>query len=380
MIYLDQAASSFPKPTNVAEAMVEAVNDYGANPGRGNHALADRAAKVIQTTRKLLAERFGASNPKKVLFFSNATGALNQAIAGFPFSKGDHVITTRFEHNSVRRPLEYLKEKKKIEVTYLQGNGEELAEDLKTVIRPETKLVVISHASNITGEIAPLKSMMEIINETDSKVLVDASQTAGHFPIHMKELGIDMLAFPGHKRLLGPQGTGALLVEGEIKLEPLVYGGTGSFSNLPTQPDRWPEKYESGTLNTPGIAGWKAALQELDEINRVSRETYLTIRLMEGLAAIEDVIVYGPGPDVKRMPVVAFNIGDIFSQEIAMILDSHYQIAVRAGLHCSPTSHDFYATSDQGAVRASIGPYNTEEEIDRFIQAIDEIRNGYMEM
>ncbi|WP_028784468.1 aminotransferase class V-fold PLP-dependent enzyme [Thalassobacillus devorans] len=378
MIYLDQAASSFPKPSAVTEAMTEAVNEFGANPGRGTHALAGRAANTIQTTRKLLAQRFGASDPKKVIFFSNATIALNQAIQGFPLMEGDHVITTMFEHNSVRRPLEYLKEQKRIEVTYLSGSSEKLIEDLYASIRPETKLVIVSHASNITGEIAPLKSMIEIIKGNDSKVLVDASQTAGHFPIHMKELGIDMLAFPGHKRLLGPQGTGALLVEGEVELEPLFYGGTGSFSELPKQPDHWPEKYESGTLNTPGIAGWKAALEALNGL--VSRETYLTQKLMHGLLEIKDVVVYGPGPEVERMPVVSFNIGDISSQEIAMVLDSHYQIAVRAGLHCSPGSHQYYDTTEQGAVRASIGPYNTEEEIDRFVQVIDEIRTGYMEM
>ncbi|SDZ95968.1 cysteine desulfurase family protein [Thalassobacillus cyri] len=378
MIYLDQAASSFPKPSAVAEAMMEAVNEYGANPGRGTHALADRAANTIQTTRKLLAQRFGASDPRKVIFFPNATTALNQAIQGFPLMEGDHVITTMFEHNSVRRPLEYLKDQKRIEVTYLSGSSEKLIEGLYASMRPETKLVIVSHASNITGEIAPLKSMIEIIKGTASKVLVDASQTAGHFPIHMKELGIDMLAFPGHKRLLGPQGTGALLVEGEVELEPLLYGGTGSFSELPKQPDHWPEKYESGTLNTPGIAGWKAALEELNGL--VSRETYLTQKLMHGLLEIKDVMVYGPGPEVERMPVVSFNIGDISSQEIAMVLDSHYQIAVRAGLHCSPTSHQYYDTTEQGAVRASIGPYNTEEEIDRFVQAIEEIRIGYMEM
>ncbi|MFD1019417.1 aminotransferase class V-fold PLP-dependent enzyme [Thalassobacillus hwangdonensis] len=376
IIYLDHAASSFPKPPGVSQAMIEAVEKYAANPGRGTHRLAEQAGGVIEKTRRMLATKFGVSNPNHVLFFSNATAALNQALKGYPFKKGDHVITTSFEHNSVRRPLEYLKEAAGIDVTYIEGNSANLLEGMKMAMRPETVLLAVSHASNVTGEVAPLKDMIELAKSKDIKVLVDASQTAGHFPIHMKDEGIDMLAFPGHKRLLGPQGTGALLVEGKIELNPIHHGGTGSFSELPGQPDQWPERFESGTLNTPGIAGWHAALKQLEAI--VSRETDLTKLLIQELRMVKDVVIYGE-IDGFRMPVVAFNIGDIPSHEVGMILDSHYGIAVRAGMHCSPTTHVHFGTENQGAVRASIGPFTTESDIDALVKAVKEIRDGYLE-
>lgn len=384
MIYFDQAASSFPKPPEVTNAMVEAINEYGANPGRGSHSLARRAANMINQTREKAATLFGCSNPKKALFYQNATIALNQAIKGLDWKKGDHVIATSFEHNSIRRPLEYIKEYNDVNVSYIRWKGDatNFIKDVKKEIRPETKLVAMTHASNITGTIIPIDEVISCAKEKSILTLIDASQTAGHTPINMQEQGIDMLAFPGHKGLLGPQGTGMLLVEGDIQLNPIHHGGTGSFSEIPNQPNQWPERLESGTLNTPGIAGLHAALcaYEKRKNENVPRETFLTNQLYEGLSNIDGVTCYGPEMGEMRMPIVAFNILNVDSQEVAMILDSHYDIAVRAGLHCSPLTHEMLETTEQGIVRASLSYYNTEEEVVEFLQAIEEIAAAYKEI
>lgn len=381
MIYFDQAASSFPKPAGVAEAMIKAITEVGANPGRGSHELARKASAIINQTREKAATLFGCSDPKKVLFYQNATVALNQALKGLPWKKGDHIIATSFEHNSIRRPLEYLKETYGVVVSYVPWNEDHVAflDAVKKEINSKTKIMAMTHASNVTGAILPLDALMTLAKQNNLLTLIDASQTAGHVQIHMQEQGIDMLAFPGHKGLLGPQGTGVLLVEGNIALNPLHHGGTGGFSADANQPEQWPEKLESGTLNTPGIAGLYAALQsyeqQKDEI--VPRETILARRLLKGLKAIPGITCYGPCENQSRMPIIAFNVMEIDSQEIAMILDSHYKIAVRAGLHCSPLTHDTLKTSDQGVVRASLGRFNTEKEVDIFIQAVKEIAVAY---
>ncbi|HLR40952.1 MAG TPA: aminotransferase class V-fold PLP-dependent enzyme [Virgibacillus sp.] len=381
MIYFDQAASSFPKPSEVTEAMVKTMKEIGANPGRGGHALAREAATIIQQTREKAAELFGCSNPKKALFYQNATVALNQALKGLTWQEGDHIITTSAEHNSVRRPLEYLKQTYGVNVSYIPwtDNKQLFIETVRQEIRPETKLMAITHASNVTGEVLPLQTLTMLAKEHHILTVVDGSQTVGHLPIHMKNQGIDMLAFPGHKGLLGPQGTGMLLVEGELDLKPLHHGGTGYFSESITQPEQWPEKLESGTLNTPGIAGLYAALKvyEQHRLENVPRETLLIKKLITGLKKIPGVTCYSPSEAENSIPIAAFNIMYIDSQEIAMVLDSHYEIAVRAGLHCSPLAHDTLNTADQGVVRASLNRYNTEKEIDVFLQAIEEIATAY---
>ncbi|MGY0694153.1 aminotransferase class V-fold PLP-dependent enzyme [Virgibacillus sp. FSP13] len=383
MIYFDQAASSFPKPPEVAEAMVRVMNECGANPGRGGHALARQAATYIDQTRMKAASLFGCSDPKKALFYQNATVALNQAIKGLRWRKGDHIISTSFEHNSIRRPLEYIKNKYGVHVTYLEwrGNETDFIHDVAKAIQPETKLIAMTHASNVTGTLMPLTDVMELAQQNSILTLVDASQTAGHLSINMKTQGIDMLAIPGHKGLLGPQGTGMLLVEGDIELAPIHHGGTGSFSESPNQPEQWPEKLESGTLNTPGIAGLYEALciYERRKNENVPRETILAKQLYQGLTKIAGVACYGPDENEQRMPIVAFNVSNVDSQEIAMILDSHYNIAVRAGLHCSPLTHEMLETMSQGVVRASLSIYNTEKEVNSFLEAIAEIAAAYSE-
>ncbi|WP_077329817.1 aminotransferase class V-fold PLP-dependent enzyme [Virgibacillus siamensis] len=384
MIYFDQAASSFPKPKGVGKAMLHALNEIGANPGRGSHQSARNAASIIQETRERASRLFGCTDPKKALFYSNATTALNQAIKGFPWSRGDHIIATSFEHNSIRRPLEYIRKQKGITITYLQWNGdtEKFIIDLEDAVTSKTKLIAMTHASNVTGTILPIEKVSKVARRNSIKTLLDGSQTAGHIPINMVRQDIDMLVFPGHKGLLGPQGTGMLLVEGDIELEPIHHGGTGAYSELIGQPEQWPEKYESGTLNTPGIAGLNAALTLLEgrSMENVPRETLLAKQLLKGLKSIPGIVCYGPQEHESRMPIVAFNINDIPSQEIAMVLDTHYNIAVRAGLHCSPLGHETLNTTEQGAVRASIGMYNTEEEVNFFIKAIQEIVSAYEDL
>lgn len=384
MIYFDQAASSFPKPPQVSLAMAKAVDEIGANPGRGGHTLARKAADVIVKTREKAALLFGLSDPKMALFYPNATFALNQAIKGLPWNANDHIISTSFEHNSVRRPLEFLKRTYGVHVSFLQwtGNNDSYIASIEKEIKAETKLIAMSHGSNVTGSIIPIDEIMQLAKKHELVTLIDASQTAGHMPINMKKQGIDMLAFSGHKGLMGPQGTGMLLIEGNINLEPLHHGGTGTYSDSPEQPDQWPEKMESGTLNTPGIAGlYEAFLAYEKRMNEnVPRETILATELARKLKAIPDIVCYTPDSEKLALPIVAFNLKDVDSQEIATILDSHYDIAVRAGLHCSPLTHEMLYTTKQGVIRASLGFYNTEEEVDTFVQAIEEIVSAYKHM
>lgn len=381
MIYFDQAASSFPKPVEVTDAMVHVMNTTAANPGRGGHKLAREAANIVADTRERAAQIFGCSNPNHVIFFSNATVALNQAIKGIDWDEGDQVITTSIEHNSMRRPLEYINNRYGVDVVYVKWNDDEeqFVTDIEKKITSRTKMLAITHASNVTGSVIPLYRLLRIAKRRDILTVVDASQTAGHLPIDMQKQGIDMLAFPGHKGLLGPQGTGLLLIEGDIDVHPIHHGGTGSFSELKHQPEHWPERLESGTLNTPGIAGLNAALKvyEQRESDNVSRETFLTNKLLSRLNTIDGVTCYGPGESKQRLPIVAFNIAHVPSQEVAMILDSHYHIAVRAGLHCNPLAHETLHTIEQGVIRASLSRYNTEEEVITFIHAIEEIAQAY---
>lgn len=384
MIYFDQAASSFPKPKEVTDAVVEALTKYGANPGRGSHALANEAGNKIYEARVQLAQFFGLADPRRVVFTQNATGALNIGIQGLALKHGDHVITTAYEHNSVRRPLERLKSEIGIEITYIQPNhnGEINIEEFEKAITAHTKLLVVTHGSNLTGAIIPIEVLGKISKKHNLIFMVDASQTAGILPLNMEEMNIDLLAFAGHKGLMGPQGTGALLINKNVELKPLITGGTGHFSEKIEQPDELPERLESGTLNTPGIAGLLAGVlfikeKGLDVIFK--HEQLLTDACKKGLKKVNGVTVYGPDEDIKQLAVVSFNIDGVDSQEVAMILDQHYKIAVRAGLHCTPLAHQSIGTIGQGGtLRASFGIFNTVDEVEKFVQAIDEIRAGYL--
>ncbi len=382
-IYFDQAASSFPKPKSVIDAVSEALLMYGANPGRGSHHLARKANEVVSQTRVKLASMFGIKQPKQVLFYQNATMALNQAIKGLHWGEGDHVITTAYEHNSVRRPLEYLKKEKGISISYItpEENGIISLDSIEKEITNKTKCIIVSHGSNLTGAIAPIKEIGEFAVGKSLTFIVDASQTAGIIPINLVENHIDLLAFPGHKGLLGPQGTGVLIAKEKLDLIPLVHGGTGGHSESPEQPLEWPERYESGTLNTPGLAGLLAGVEEVLKLGVDSifeHEWELTKRCISGLNEIEGVTVFGPDMIEKRLGVIPFIIDGVDVHEAGMILDEHYKIALRAGFHCSPLAHGVINTSDYGGtLRASFGPYNTEKEVDYFIQAIAEIKAAF---
>lgn len=379
--YFDHAASSWPKPPEVIKAMTECVELYGANPGRGSHQMAVRASKILFGARANLAKLFNIKNANDISFALNTTAALNQAINGF-VQANDHVISTSIEHNSVRRPLEYLKRTKQVEVTYLEtdAKGKLDLNDIERAVRPNTSLLVCSHSSNLLGSILPVADIAEICKKYGIKLLVDAAQTAGTFPVDVQSMGIDMLAFPGHKGLLGPQGTGGLYLAPDLVLEPHLHGGTGSQSESIEQPTVRPDRYEAGTPNTPGIAGLnegvKLILQTgVEHIHQ--KEWQLSQQLLEGLQQIPGVSCFGPDLGEPRSGIVSFLIDGIEASETAFVLDQSFQIAVRAGYHCTPLGHGTAGTTESGAVRSSVGFYTTKEDVDYFLSAVKEIAKHY---
>ncbi|WP_096186079.1 aminotransferase class V-fold PLP-dependent enzyme [Evansella halocellulosilytica] len=383
MIYFDNAASSFPKPKGVAKAMSEVVQNYGANPGRGGHQLSRTASAMIDETRKKLSYMFHSDRADRVLFLANATTAINQGIFGIDFQKGDHIISTSFEHNSVRRPLEKLKKEKSVDITYISPptSYQEAKEKLIDELTDKTKLVIVTHASNLTGEVFPIGVWGEVLRNHSALFFVDASQTAGVLPINMKNEGVDLLAFPGHKGLLGPQGIGVLIAQEKVSLTPFIVGGTGSHSEEKDQPAVWPGGYESGTLNTPGIAGLRKGLEYIEDRGTESiyhHEQRLAEHCREHLNEIEGLEVIQRERVEQSLGVIAFRIHGIDVNEMAMILDDHYKIAVRAGLHCNPLAHETHHTLDTGLVRISFGPFNTLEEVDQFVKAVKEIKDGLL--
>lgn len=378
VIYLDNAASSWPKPAAVAVAVAEAVSNYGANPGRGAHTLALTAGRKVLTARKQLARFFGASNTEDIIFTKNTTEALNLPLQAY-LQAGDHVLVSAVEHNSVIRPLEYLKQKG---VTYSriaansQGVTTIAGVEEALTRHPNCKLLAVSHASNVVGTLFPLAETSELLKKHDVKLLVDAAQTAGVYDIDVNQLKIDFLAFPGHKGLLGPQGTGGLYINPEIELSPLLYGGTGGNSESRAMPTTRPDRYESGTPNTPGIAGLMAGLDFINQTTLATireHEWQLTSRLLTKLQNIPIATIYGPEHTVQRAAVVAFNLAGMESNEVAYMLDKVYKIAVRAGHHCSPDGHQTLNTIQQGVVRVSPGFFNTTSDIDKLIEAVEEI-------
>ncbi|MBB6694788.1 aminotransferase class V-fold PLP-dependent enzyme [Cohnella xylanilytica] len=377
LIYMDNAATSWPKPPGVIEAMEKCMREAAANPGRGSHEMAVKASRVLFEGRKALAKLFRIHNPNDIAFTLNTTHALNLALMGY-LRPGDHVITSSLEHNSVRRPLEALRRRIGIEVSYVKTNalGTVDLAVLREEIRPTTKLIAVTHSSNLTGTITPLEEVGAIAKAKGVKLLVDAAQSAGVLDIDVGALGIDMLAFPGHKGLLGPQGTGGLYIHPDLELEPLMHGGTGSASESPEQPSARPDRYEAGTPNTVGIAGLtegvKFVLKETTE--RIhARERALTVQLMEGLMAIPGVKLLGPGPGTERTAIVSFLMEGLDPSEASFILDRQFGIAVRSGFHCTPLGHSSEGTTETGALRASPGYFTTESEIVSLIEAVRDI-------
>lgn len=381
LIYLDHAATSWPKPPEVTDAVVQAMLHDAANPGRGSHAMAVRASRVLFDTRKQLAKLFNIKNPNDIAFASNTTMALNMAIKGW-VKPGDHVVTTSVEHNSVRRPLYYLEQTIGIEVTYVEGDerGNINIDDVAGAIQSNTTLVVANHSSNLLGTITPIDKIAELTKSKGIKLLVDAAQSAGILQVDVRGMGIDLLAFPGHKGLLGPQGTGGLYIDPEVDLAPLLHGGTGSQSEAREQPQVRPDKYEAGTQNTPGLAGLRAGVQHvLNETvqNIHNKEWALAQRMMEGLSAVPGLKLLGPKLGEQRTGIVAFVVDGIDPSELSFILDQHYRIAVRAGFHCTPLAHVCAGTSATGAIRASVGLFTTQEEVDALTNAMTEITKNY---
>jgi len=381
IIYLDHAATSWPKPPAVYAAVMKTMEEDAANPGRGSHQMAVRASRVLFDTRKSIAKLFRIANPNDIAFTLNTTMALNMAIKGL-VKPGDHVITTAVEHNSVRRPLELLKRLYAVEVTEVNTDeqGHLDVKQISAAIRHNTRLVVVNHSSNLLGTILPIAEIGSLTRSRGITLLVDAAQSAGIVDIDVEAMGIDLLAFPGHKGLLGPQGTGGLYIHPNVDLEPLLYGGTGSQSESLEQPKVRPDRFEAGTQNTPGLAGLRAGVQYVlqETTQRIyEHEWMLTQRIMSGLRAVEGVRILGPELGQPRTGIVSFVIDGVDPSETAFILDQHYQIAVRSGFHCTPLAHGTAGTLATGAVRASVGCFTTELEADALVAAVREIRGHY---
>jgi len=376
--YFDNAATSWPKPETTYIAMDRFSRLIGGSPGRSGHRLSIESGRVIMDTREALARLFGIDDPLRLVFTKNATEALNLAIGGL-LTPGDHVITSSMEHNSVMRPLRAL-ESKGLELSIIRCSpqGELDPRDLLPAIRTNTKLVVLTHASNVTGTIMPVRDVGTIVKEHGLVLCADAAQTAGALPIDVADMNIDLLAFSGHKSLFGPQGTGGLYIRKGLdeKIMPLMVGGTGSRSEFEIQPDFMPDKYESGTLNTLGLAGLGAGGEYIlkkgvDHIR--DKEIRLTQRFLDGLKSMGGFHIYGPGDASRQISVVSFNLDGMTPSEISFALDEHYGIMSRPGLHCAPTAHRTIGTFPGGTVRFSFGYFNTEEEISYALDALQQI-------
>ncbi len=378
MIYLDNAATTMKKPQCVIDAVVAAMSHMG-NAGRGATSAALDASRVIYDTREKLSDLFNLQNPSRVAFTCNSTESLNTAIKGI-LSSGDHAITTALEHNSVLRPLYDLQAKgMELSIVDCDENGNIDYNDFEKLIKENTKAIVCTHASNLVGNVLDVKKIGSIAKKHNLIFIVDASQSAGVFPIDMQDMNIDILCFTGHKGLLGPQGTGGICVREGIDVRPLKVGGSGVNTFSKEQPVEMPTHLEAGTLNGHALAGLNAALDYLKEEgidNIQKREEELMFRFYNGIKDIKDIKIFGNFEN-KRAAIVTFNVGDIDSAAFSDELSFAYDISTRAGAHCAPLMHKAMNTVEQGAVRFSFSHYNTEEEIDTAIKAVKEIAASY---
>ncbi|MGQ9475067.1 MAG: aminotransferase class V-fold PLP-dependent enzyme [Actinomycetota bacterium] len=376
-VYLDNAATTYPKPEAVYRAMDRFAREVGGNPGRSGHHRALDSGREVLAARESLARLFRVEDPSRIIFTKNATEALNLVLLG-RLREGGHAVITSLEHNSVWRPLEALSGRGDVSYTIVNcgADGSLDLKELSRSITPETRLVACTHASNVSGALLPVREIAQVTAERGVPLLVDAAQTAGRMEIYPREMGIAYLAFTGHKELFGPQGTGGLYIAPGWEVEPLNYGGTGSRSESSRQPEFLPDRYESGTLNAQGLAGLRAGVEYVLEVGvREIRkhEEELTAELMEGLSNIPGAIVYGPRDWEKRVGIVSFNLGDLTSSELASLLDAEYGICVRSGLHCSPLAHRTLGTLQRGVVRASLSHLNTSTDIQTLLRALAEI-------
>ncbi len=377
LIYMDNAATVFPKPAVMIAKMIEAYSMYGVSPGRGGYDLAVEAELMVNEARKKVARFFGSFDPQRVVFTANATDALNLAIQGL-VKAGDHVVSTRLEHNSVLRPLYHLQRELGISYDLVGFNGRGLVcpVDIEKKINGKTALVIVNHASNVLGTVQPLEEIGRICSKLGIPLLVDAAQSAGHVPFEMEKWQVGAVAFTGHKALLGPSGIGGLVVAPELNIRPTRFGGTGYASESLEQPGEMPYRLEAGTLNLLGIFGLSAGLDHLEALEAAGankRKMALAIQLYMGLSEIPGLIMHSPEPGEPSVPVLTCSVKGWLPGDIADILDGDYGIAVRSGLQCAPLVHSEIGTSSVGAVRFSLGSYTGKDEIEQVIMAMQSL-------
>lgn len=379
MIYLDNAATSWPKPPEVLAAINEVMQEAGGNPGRSGHRLSVAAARVVYDCREKAAAFFGAPDPFRVIFTGNATEAINLVLRGL-LKPGDRVVTTSMEHNAVMRPLRFLeKQGIQLKIAPCAEDGSLDIRQISGLIDSQTRLVVLSQASNVTGTIIPVKEVASLAHRSGALVLADTAQAAGAMPLDIIQSGIDFLAFTGHKELLGPTGTGGLVIRQNVntrEIDPLIFGGTGSRSESEEQPEDLPDKYEGGTANLVGIAGLSAALswikmrgpEHIGEHHKKLRKI-----LIEGLSNIHGVKIFGTRDADHSLPIVSFTLEGKSVSDVGFRLDEEYGIMTRVGLHCAPAAHKTIGSFPEGTVRLSPGIFTTTEEIDQVLKAIQEV-------
>jgi len=377
MIYVDNAATSFPKPNKVYQEMLKCLKEYCANPGRGSHKMSVECSKAILDARHVLAKFFNIPDPFRICFTKNATESINIALHGI-LKNNDHVIISQMEHNSVLRPLKVLENSHNISISmpHVDRYGEMDIDSLISIAKTrKCKMFMFTFSSNVNGIISPIKKIGEIAKELGILFMIDASQGAGTIPIDVQDMHIDILAFPGHKSLLGPQGTGGLYISPNVgPVSPLMQGGTGSNSHSVYQPDIMPDMLESGTLNTPGIIGLRYGVDFINQvgIDTIRNHKYILVdRLHRGLA--EFATIYSKNNVSQNSGIVAFNLDKFDSSEVSNILDTKYDIMCRSGFHCAPSAHKTLGTEKSGIVRLSVGYFNTIDEMDTIISALRDI-------
>lgn len=376
-IYMDNATTSWPKPDSVYEEVLSYMKKSGASPGRAGYKRIKEADHILDETRASVAKLFNIKDPKRIIFTPGATYSLNLAIKGI-LKPGDHVITTTLEHNSILRPLSALVTKKVCEVTYIEATAKGHMEPslIEKKIKENTRLIIVNHASNVLGTITPIEEIGKIAQKRGIPFLVDGAQTSGLYPIDVVESSADLLAFSGHKGLLGFQGIGGLYIREGIELDPLVEGGTGTNSESTSQPTKLPDRYESGTLNIAGIISLREGIRFIEKTgleNIRKQDMELTHQLFQSLKNIEGIRLYGPEDPKKRLAIISFSLKGYTSQEISNFLDRKYHIITRSGLHCAPLVHKTLGTLKGGLVRVSLGFRNTSEEVEQLIKAIRQL-------
>ncbi len=372
-VFLDNSATTFPKPEPVYRAVEHALREIGVGPGRGGYGRSLAATRLVFEAREVLADFFGISDSSRLIFTHSATEALNLAVAGL-LREGDHVVSTTMEHNSLVRPL-HLVGQRGVEVTWVEGDARGFVDPrrIAAALRPTTRLVALTHCSNVTGTIQPVGEIGALAKNVGALFLVDAAQSAGVVPIDVADLRIDLLAAPGHKGLFGPPGSGFLAISEGVELSPLFVGGTGGYSSSLDQPEALPERFESGTMNTPAVAGLKAGVEFIREtgIDTIRKhEAALVAQLRDGLRGIPGIVLFGPVSSEAHCGPVSFTAAGYDPAQIAFQLDRDHEISVRAGLHCAPLAHRTIGTYPAGTVRVSPGYFNTAAEIESFLRAL----------